>query len=76
MERWETEPLWQFFELHGVNVRTMTAYPLAGPVWVEPTPESTHQDVVTSDEGETDTIARRASETLQRVQDFVRRSLP
>jgi len=32
--QWNAQPLWQLFEAHGVDVATMTARPIEGPVMV------------------------------------------
>jgi uncharacterized iron-regulated membrane protein len=39
MNTWDAEPLWRLFERWGVDVRTMTPYPIAGPPRSESPPE-------------------------------------
>jgi hypothetical protein len=69
MNTWDTASLWQFFESQGVDVRTMTAYPLHGPLPAEPPPAP---GVGEDEAAELSRRVFQAQETLKRVQQTVR----
>jgi hypothetical protein len=76
MNTWDAEPLWRLFERWGVDARTMTPYPIAGPPRSESPPEPAPTGRATAGEVDAAELSRKvwkAEATLRKVQAEVER---